>query len=455
MKKMTWLKASIVASCLFTAEVSATTLTEALVQAYNTNPSLTSAQEQLKRESEKINIAFASFLPDIKAVGQRTKTQSTVKESILPAGNKNKSDMFTQRNAIELTQPLFRGGASVLGLKIANQQFDLGVATYKKAEQDFLLTAIKTYAQLIYSKEALEISRNSVNRYKKNADSVKRRLEVGEATRTDMAESNAYLAKAEAEQVKAESDYAKAVSAYKAVVGIEPTNLVNPEESQDLPPNINDATNIAVINNFDVNIAKINYEMARNIALQSKTVLAPQVSLNALVEDVKRPSPNYGSNSKQRSLNKQAMINVSMDLYNGGSDFAKIRTAAADLSKFSSNYEYAKTLAINSVIEEWNNLESAYAEVKARTTQVESAQVALDGMVKEEAVGTRTILDVLDMEDKLFNAKLSLSNAINKRLVASYSLKQALGTLTAEQLKLPTTIFNTNEYKDQVKFFHF
>ncbi|AIL65919.1 Outer membrane efflux protein BepC precursor [Rickettsiales bacterium Ac37b] len=424
-------------------------LFQALTHTYNNNPNLQEALEQLKAAGTNVYKASAEFLPSIAAGIDRGRDYQNIKVKNIPSNQLNGP---ISADSIQVKQPIFSSGSSVFGVKASKKAFFANVASFYNTEQQVLLSAIQAYIGVLYAKESLDINIYNVQMLAKALQYAEERFEVGDATRSDVAESKSQLSSALASKAQAEGDYEIAKAKYKQVIGIEPANLAMIQEINNLPLNLRDLVEIASNNHPVVISARLNMDSKKDLLVRSKLGILPSASINA---SVARQDNNTLNNAAQRVIqkviDKKVMLNVQIPIYQSGLEYMAVRNSKIEVQGSKYTLQKSREQVIEGVIEAWNKLSSYKEAFKSSSDAVDAASIALDSMKQEEEVGTRTLLDVLEAEQKLFQAKLRLSNVKYSKVLSTYTLKASVGDLTAQKLKLPVKVFDTNAYYNKAK----
>ena len=283
---------------------------------------------------------------------------------------------------------------------------------------------------LIRDSAILDLQRRNVEVLQEQLRQTRDRFSVGEVTRTDVAQSESRLAAARAQMLTAESNYTTSRSTYRQIIGVEPGTLapaspVDRLSPQSLPTGIIEAR----ARHPSVTTAMFNVDAAVFQVKIAESSLYPTLNLVASAQQI------YGSQSSLAVVQQFAgsvVGQLAIPVYQGGTEYATIRQAKETLTQRRTDLDSARDQAQQTLAQSWGQLEAAKAQIQATTTQVNAAEIALNGVREEARVGQRTTLDVLNAQQELVNARVSLVTAQRDRVVASYSLLAASGRLVAE-----------------------
>jgi TolC family type I secretion outer membrane protein len=420
----------------FTAR--AETLMEALATTYATNPTLAAQRAQQRQLDEQVPQALSGWRPQVSILGN--------------AGSARLETDLVRRNTtpveygLDVTQPLFRGGRTVAQTRAAENAVRAGRARLMNIEQDVLFNAVVAYINVLAVQAVLEFEVQNEQRLTRFLEATSDRFEVGEVTRTDVYQAEARLARASADRVQAEGDLEAARAAYIQVVGTPPTNLALPEVPADLPESMIAAAEWATEGNPQVIAAEFDERSAANTVDQVRGELLPELNLRG---EATRGHDVLGLDGRTDDL--RATMNVEVPLYQGGAVYSRVRQAKQAVAEQRRIVDDQRREAARLATTAWSNLVASSASVEAFRTEVKANEVAVDGVLREQAVGTRTVLDVLDTQQDLLDSQRNLVNARRDELQFAYEVKRAIGTLTAELLGLPVDYYSPEVYYRDVR----
>ena len=414
------------------SNASAVTLYDALNQTYQNNIQLNAERENLKASEEDINISKADYKPSLTLSGSKSK-ENTNKLTNQSGGDATISDVDPFTTSIKLEQTILDFGRG-LTLEKNITGLDLAKAKFLKKEQNVLHSAIDAYSSLILAREKHDINKKNLNLLNRQVENDKIRLDRGQITITDLAQSESSLAGAQAQFTQAKSDLLIAKLTYENIIGkiADPNQLKkNSDAIVNIPPTLNEAINLSKQNNPDIKIAKFDLAQSEKDLAISKSDLAPTASLSlerSYADDV-----SSTIDEKEKDILKAT---VSWPFYSGGKKRSTINK--------NSNLTTRKRLLLDDAVRTnethvasaWSSLESLESFLNSVKAQVRAAQIANDGIVAEYERGSRTTLDVIQSNALLLSAQISLASSEKNYLMAQYNLLKAVGLLNSQYLKL-------------------
>lgn len=441
------------ASVLLVANSYAVTLEEALVSSYNNNEELYINRNNFLTEIEKFPRALAGFMPKISIQSQvtdlNTKRDSTV-PIIVRDNITNKSTRYT--HVLVAEQPVFDGFSSMHDLRSAQAAFKAARSDFYSKEQDILLKNIEIYLDCVASEEKYKISQMSVKSNKVQFDAMQEKFKQGEATATDVASAKESYKSAEANMATALANRDFRYATFKQVTNILPENLKMPELPDGLVTNVDELFEIAGRTNLTIDGVRNKIVAAKADSAGAKGQLLPKVSFKIQTDKTKyNVQKNDNGNINSRGLTSTLSVNIPI-LSRGGAEYSDIRKA---------NHFYKRTmLTLDSSLKQLkaecvsvlSGFESAKKRLDATNQAVKSSEIAYDGMVQEEMLGSKTIIDVSIAEDRLSRARERLVDTQKDLLFTAYRLKSLTGELTAKALNLSVDYFEPEKEFKRVKF---
>jgi outer membrane protein len=424
------------AGIFFVSAASAQTLEEALVMAYQNNPTLQSQRASLRATDESVSQALSGWRPTVTLSGDAGLSHSD-------GVSTGSSDSKPRSAALRVTQPLYRGGRTVNGVAQAEANIQAARQALRQTEQGVLQGTVRAYMDVLRDESVVELNQANLDRLGRQLDATRDRFEVGELTRTDVAQAEARVSGAISSLVAAQGVLASSRATFRRVIGLEPLNLSRVPALGALPEDVEGARLIALEENPVIRQAIRSEEASRAAVEVANGVILPSVNLSSSL------SRSYDTSSfNYRTDAVSVTANVTVPLYQSGSEYSKIRQAKQTNSQRRIDIETQRRSVIESVTKAWATLNSATEQIRANVDQVIAAEVALDGVQQEAEVGARTVLDVLDAEQELLNAQVTLVRTERDEFVAGFDLRVALGRLSAEQLGLPVAIYDpTSNYQ--------
>jgi TolC family type I secretion outer membrane protein len=431
--------ACVVVAALWQGTASAQTLNEALALAYGGNPVLGAQRQQLLATDELMPQARSGYRPTVEISSDAGVEYSDTDES--------SSDTLTPASAaLSIVEPLYRGGKTTAEIKRASSLIQSERARLFDVEQTVLLDAVTAYMDVVRDQAVLDLARNNEDVIGRQLEATRDRFEVGEVTRTDVAQAEARLASAVADRVRAEGDLISSRAAFQRVIGVGPGTLENPTPLSGLPDGEADALRIAEAEHPAILAADFVEEAARHDIRIAEGDLLPEVRLRGSVER------EYDSSAFNDRLDTASIrAEVSIPLYEAGFTHSVVRESKLRAAQRRLEASQTRLEVAEGVTRGWEQFVTAEAQIAAFNEAVRAAEIALDGLQREALVGSRTVLDVLDGEQELFEARVDLVRAQRDLVVATYTLQGAVGRLTAQALGLPVEPFDVENHYDRVR----
>lgn len=424
--------------------VNAQTLEDALIKAYQGNPTLKAERARLRATDEGVPQALSNWRPTVEVSGSYgwQRSDSTTN------GPANKSAEITDplTGSLTVSQSLYRGGRTIAATEVAELNVKADRARLSSTEQTVLLSAVTAYANVVRDQAVLDLNFSNERVLERQLEATRDRFRVGEVTRTDVSQAESRLATARADRIAANGSLIDSRAAYENVVGEKPAVLKPAKPLGNLPSSLAEAIDGAKRNNFGVAQARFT-ELASQSAV--RTILGellPDLSVNGELE-------TNDETSTARSENQTVSVTarVSIPLYASGSVTSRVRAAKQTVSQRRDEYSQALRDAIEDATAAWQVLQTGRAQIRAFSSAVKAAEIALEGVREEANVGSRTVLDVLDAEQELLNARVSLVRSMRDELVATYQVRQAIGESTAAKLGLPVELYSVEKNYREVR----
>lgn len=425
----------------------ADTIEAALVRAYQNNPQLNAQRAQVRSTDENVPQALSGYRPrvglSLSSGYQYQDIQQTQK------GLAIHSDPPLQPNSASLTvnQTLYNGNQTANRTRAAESQVSGSREALRVLEQTVLLQAATAYMDYLRDSATLEVQRSNVRVLEQTLKQTRDRFNVGEVTRTDVAQSEAQLAAGRTQALTAESNLTTTRANFRRIIGNEPANLA-PGSPVDrfLPSTIASAVNLSLVENPNVTAAMFGIDVNYLQVKINEGALLPTVTLQAAV------STSYQQQlTVFRTNTASAIATASVPIYQGGGEYSLIRQSKENLAQQRLNLETTRDQTRANVVQAWGQLEAGKAQVKSAQAQVTASEIALNGVREEAKAGQRTTLDVLNAQQALVNARVALVTAQHDRVVASYSVLNAVGRLAPQVLGLATNVYDPSVHYQQVR----
>ena len=416
----------------------ADTLREALAQTYLTNPTLQAARAQQRAIDENVPIEKASGRPNVSS-------QVTYNEAVKKSPNSFTSPDRTLDADISLGVPIYSGGAVKNSVRAAKERVEAGQADLRGTESAIFSQVVAAYMDVILNQAIVGLNRNQVDVLGVNVRATSDRFEIGDLTRTDVAQSQARLALARGDSRTAEANLISARERYIELVGEAPDDLQPPPPLPNLPTSAQQAVDIALQNNPDliaaierVDAAQYDIEVAGASRLPSVDLYssgAYRDYFGTLGGGTLDPS-----NFKQSETTAQVGARVQIPIFQGGRPAALRRQAQALAGAAMEQAIAVERDVIAQTRAAWSSWIAAQELIAANGSAVDAAALSLEGVRAENSVGNRTILNILDAEQELLSARVRLATAQRNAYVAGFSLLAAMGRAEARDLNLDTGV---------------
>jgi outer membrane protein len=417
---------------------SAETLIDALSLAYQTNPTLQAQRANQRATDEGVVQAKTGFRPSVSGSASYSASRvdyANTQGNIL-TGQYDKLTQSASGASVALAQPLYTGGRATANLTAAEADVLAGREDLRSVEQSILGGVIQAYVDVRRDQERLRIAQENVTVLTRQLDESNARFEVGEITRTDVAQSEARLAAARASLSSAQAILAASRASYAAVVGQNPTDLApEPSLAALLPTSVDQAFDLVDKNNPSIQAARYAEQAAAARVAVAKSAYRPTVSARAGVGwDSEGRVNGSGSQFDDYDRSISGSITASVPIFTGGLNSSQVRAAKERETSARVAVEGAKRSALQQISTAWSNLLASRANLVSNEEQVRATKIAFEGVRQEQQVGLRTTLDVLNAQLELANAEVALVVARRDEYVASASVLQAMGVLNVANL---------------------
>lgn len=428
----------------------ADTIEAALVRAYQNNPQLNAQRAQVRSTDENVPQALSGYRPRVGLNLSSGYQYQDIQQTQNPAPPSPKSiSGLLQPNSASLTvnQTLYNGNQTANRTRAAESQVSGSREALRVLEQTVLLQAATAYMDYLRDSATLEVQRSNVRVLEQTLKQTRDRFNVGEVTRTDVAQSEAQLAAGRTQALTAESNLTTTRANFRRIIGNEPAALA-PGSPVDrfLPGTLGSAVNLSLVENPNVTAAMFGIDVNYLQVKINEGALLPTVTLQAAV------STSYQQQlTVFRTNTASAIATASVPIYQGGGEYSLIRQSKENLAQQRLNLETTRDQTRANVVQAWGQLEAGKAQVKSAQAQVTASEIALNGVREEAKAGQRTTLDVLNAQQALVNARVALVTAQHDRVVASYSVLNAVGRLAPQVLGLATNVYDPSVHYQQVR----
>ncbi len=427
-------------AALVHAPASAETVAQALASAYRSNPEINSARANTRSVDENVPIARSGNRPIISAFSDVTGRAQD------PAPFGGRSQSLDGSIGLQVQQNIFRGFRTRNAIRESEAGVLASRELLRNTVQNVLFDAAQAYYDVLRDIAILDIRRRNVLFLEEQVRAADERFNVGENTRTDVAQTRARLASARAEVSLAESNLAANRALYRRFIGHEANGLVGGFPFGRLIPRREPQAVTIAQNGHPVILASIHQADAQSFEVnQIEGELLPTVGVEGTLQ--RNEDFNTAGDFNAATITGR----VSVPIYQGGAVSARIRQAKEQYGLRKIEVDLARDQVRAAVVTAWAQVEAARGAISAAREGVEAAELALSGAQEEQRVGQRTTLDVLDAQQELLNVRETLIIAERNQVVASFALVSAMGRLTAEQLRLDTPVYDPVEHYTAVR----
>jgi outer membrane protein len=430
----------------------ADTIEAALVRAYQNNPQLNAQRASVRSTDENVPQALSGYRPKVALTAsagyQYTDVNSTqggtptaILRTELHGANPPRSAGLT------VTQTLFNGNQTANKTRAAESQVSGAREALRVLEQSVLLSAATIYMDYLRDAAILEVQKSNTRVLEQTLKQTQDRFNVGEVTRTDVAQSEAQLAAGRTQQLAAEATLTTTRSNFRRIIGNEPQALA-PGSPVDrfLPATLPAAVELSLTENPNVTASMFGIDVNFLQVKVAEGALLPTVTVQAAVQQSYEQAINTF-----RQFGASAIAQVSVPVYQGGAEYSLIRQSKENLAQQRLVLEQTRDAARANTVTAWGQLVAGKAQVSSAQAQVTASEIALNGVREEAKAGQRTTLDVLNAQQALVNARVALVTAQHDRVVASYAVLSTVGRLSPIVLKLQTTTYDPSVHYQQVR----
>ena len=433
------------------SNLQAITMEEALTNAYQNNPALIAAREDLKKNDEKIFKAISGFLPkiDFNLKDKYGQSDTSYKKNGLEKSS-NWYNVQQRSSTISLEQNLYEGGKTLISMKATKYYIEAERLSLKIKEQDILLKSIKAYLGVIYLREKLSIAKENFNSYEKKYHLVKNKYNEGFAKESDLAYALSRKSDAESMLVDYQSKYQGSIATFIEIIGLEPENLTTKSIFISTPKDEQGLLNLALKNNPELNRSQYTQKYFDLMVKHNLASMLPTINFVAETNKIRQNNPGYDV-AQPYTNNRGVAINLKIPIYQQGVEYSNIRASRAESAKAKYNLKNEKAVTIRKVSQSWHEFLSAKQMLKSSLDAVKASELALSGKQQEYEEGQISLNELLEIQDNFFKCKIKFVDANINLESQSYYVSTIAGELTASSLKLPTKIYNPAENYEKVK----
>ena len=405
----------------------ADTFFDSLNSAYSTNSKLNAERANMRASREEKRESISEFLPSITISGYRSEQDNT-------KGSSADSNLEPKENSMLIEQKIFQGGSGVANFIKQKHGQSLGEFKLKKTEQEILLEAAKAHSKLLLNKKKVNINLLNIDLLERQVETDQNRLEKGEISLTDLAQSESSLAGATAQLISAQNDLVTSKANFEKVIGKKPTE--NIQEIKDinlnLPGSLAAAYNISNSENPDLQIALLEYKQAKLDVVIARSELSPSATLSYKITE-----QDDISSTVQERTQQTVTATATWPLFAGGSNLFNLRKTKELRNQKELLYKDSKKKIETDVTNAWSSYQSSKSVLDSIRSQVKAAEIANEGITLEyESGSSRTTLEVIQSQTILLNSRINLASSERNFFVSQFDLLSAIGRLTAQQLNL-------------------
>ncbi|WP_298255880.1 TolC family outer membrane protein [Bradyrhizobium sp.] len=424
----------------------ADTMERALRRAYQNNPQLNAQRALVRATDENVPQALAGYRPKVAAT--------------LSGGYQYTNELFAfgtpkvfegpnspHAAALTATQTLYNGNQTANKVRSAESQVSGAREGLRLMEQSILLAAATIYMDYLRDAAILEVQRSNTKVLEVTLRQTRDRYSAGLVTPTDVAQSEAQLAAAKSQELAAESTLTTTRANFRRIIGNEPSNL-KPASPVDryLPATVRDAINLALVENPNVTAAMYSIDVSFLNVKINEGALLPTVALQAIVQKSWQQAI-----TQVKQFTATATAQATVPIYQGGAEYSLIRQSKETLEQQRLTLEQVRDQARADLMTAWGQLIAGKAQVEAAQSQVAASELAYLGTTKEAQVGQRTVIDILNAQQTVVNARVALVTAQHDRVVASYAVLNAIGRLSPLVLHISTPTYDASVHYQQVR----
>ena len=431
---------AIAAALVPTSGAWAASLYDALATAYSSNPTLEAARAQLRATDEGVPQILSEWRPSVFGTAQGGHEWDDQRK---PLALSQETD--PRSVGVTITQPIFDGFHTVAGTSQAENLVEAGRAALTDTEQNVLLAAVTAYMAVVRDAAVLDLNRSNEKVLQAQLEATQARFEVGELTRTDVAQAEARLQGAVAGRIEAEGQLTTSQAIYRQVIGDDPVDVKMPDDTPDLPASREESVALSQTAPA-VRAAQFQERAAKDDIDVQFSDLLPTVS----IEGSYQHQEELGSRDSEADVGS-VIGQVTIPLYQAGAPDSRVRQSKQRYMQSKRLTDQTLRAAEREAVNSWTALQTATAQTRSFQEQVKATEIALEGVRQEQEVGARTILDVLDAQQEVLNAQVSLVSSQTDHVVAQFRLLAAGGALTAQNLGLNVQYYDPKQHYDAVR----
>jgi outer membrane protein len=400
--------------------------------AFKNNLRLNAERKNQKSIKQNIHISRSEFLPSISLSGDQKSTQSSNRTN-QSGSSLSDTNLDSESKTISVDQKLFQGFKGYNSLKKSELEIKQANFKLKQVEQQTILDTVSTYFDLIFKSKNERFNLSNVNLFERQVESDSARLQKGEITLTDLAQSESSLAGANANLIKAKTELLASKTNFERVTLEKAPNTINLNEkiNIELPSTLQEALKIAQLNNYDLLIAKLDYQISKKDFNIEKSKFSPSASLNY------SKSENKDFSSTVDELDQETVkATITWPIIKGGENISSIKKSSLKKQRSLLLSEDAKNKVVTETTNVWSRYQSSESVLKATEAQLKAAEIANEGITLEYDSGnTRTTLEVIQSRSLLLESRIAFAKAERDFMISKIELAIQLGTLSVNSIK--------------------
>jgi len=406
-----------------------------LENAYKNNPTLNAERENYKAIKENINISRSDFLPEVTVSETKTSSQTSNRTNQSGASLSDTNNDTTTKS-ISVDQKIFQGFQGINNLEKSKLEFNQAGLKLKNAEQQVLLKSAAAYYDLLYKLNNRQFNLANVDLFERQVESDRSRLQKGEITLTDLAQSESSLAGANAKLITADTELQTAKSNFERVIRLSAPNEIIKDNfikniNLNFPQNLSSALKLSEQNNPKLLLSKLDYEISEKNVNIEKAKFAPSASVNY----TQSKSNDYSSTVDEQDQ-ETLKATITLPLFKGGENYSTLKKVKYKKEQSQLIFQDTQNEVKTDTANAWSVYQSSESVLKATQAQLKAAEIANEGITLEYDSGNnRTTLEVIQSRSLLLNARISNAKAERDFAVSKFELLAVIGELTLENLK--------------------
>ena len=399
--------------------------------ALKNNLKLNAERKNKKSIEQNVNISRSEFLPNISISGDQSSSNSTNKTDH-GGSNVSDSNLDTETKTISVDQKVFQGFKGINLLKKSELEVKKANVKLNKVEQQTILNTVSAYYDYVFKVKNREFNLSNVNLFERQVESDNARMQKGEITLTDLAQSESSLAGANANLIKAQTELVASKTNFERIIRKKAPKNINTEEriSVNLPDSLTSAIDTAKLNNPDLLIAKLDYQISEKELSIEKAKLSPSASINY------SKSENKDFSSTIDELDQETVkATITWPIIKGGENISSIKKSSLKKDRSRLLSDDAEDKVVTETTNAWSKYQSSESVLTATEAQLKAAEIANEGITLEYDSGnTRTTLEVIQSRSLLLSSRIDFAKAERDFVISKFELALQVGTLSISSI---------------------